>query len=186
MTESKAARFVQYVGSDVSDDDVAEILRLHREWWDANHGVDIPRMQQCFPEGDNAYHMFNLQGHPYYGLAEKTALWEHYAKELDIPSDPPSQVVQLVADGNLAWLSAEVLFPLREIGESGLGTTSTGYRPTDQHRVRATECYRRDDGNGNAVWRMWHFHCSPAPDADDPRPAFGDTARSRGELVSDA
>lgn len=182
MDTNAVARFRQHVGTGVSDDDVAEILRLHRQWWDANHGIDIPRMQACFPAGSN-YHMFNLQGHPYYGIAEKTALWELYAVQIEVTSPPPTQIVQFVADGDLAWLSAEVIFPLREVGDTGLGTTSTGYRPSEQHRVRSTECYRRDDGSGNPQWRMWHFHCSPAPNADDPRPAFGDTARDRGELV---
>lgn len=91
--------------------------------------------------------------------------------------------MQFVAEGNLAWLTAEVLFPVREVGDQGMATKSTGYDPATALRIRATECYRRDDGNGNAEWRMWHFHCSPAPDADDPRPAFEDTARDRGELI---
>lgn len=182
MTTTRIARFVQEIGPGVTEEDIDTILHLHREWWEANHGIDIARMRVCFVQG-GSYHMFNLQGHPYYGIAEKVRLWEHYQKQLEIPENPRTVVVQFVAEGNMAWLTAEVLFPLRETGSEGLGATSTGYNPSEQHRIRSTECYRRDDGEGNAVWRMWHFHTSPAPDADEERPAFGDTARSRGELV---
>jgi len=181
--QQQIAAFNQRINSATPHEDVAAILHLHREWWNANHGVDIPRMEACFPPGDN-YLMFNLQGHPYYGLKEKVALWEFYAGLLNCPEDPVTRVVQLVVDGDVAWLAAEVLYSLEETVEGGIGTTSTGYEPTiARHRIRSTECYLRDNGAGEATWKMWHFHCSPLPVADEPRPAFGDTARSRGELV---
>ena len=56
------------------DRDRERILYLHREWWEANNGLDIPRMSRVFPEGDH-YLMFNLQGHPYYGIAEKRSIY---------------------------------------------------------------------------------------------------------------
>ena len=65
------------------DGDRERILYLHREWWEANNGLDIPRMARVFPEGDH-YLMFNLQGHPYYGIAEKKKLWEFYQHEVQI------------------------------------------------------------------------------------------------------
>jgi hypothetical protein len=65
------------------DGDRERILYLHREWWEANNGLDIPRMARVFPEGDH-YLMFNLQGHPYYGIAEKKKLWEFYKNEVEI------------------------------------------------------------------------------------------------------
>jgi hypothetical protein len=75
------------------DRDRERILYLHREWWEANNGLDIPRMARVFPEGDH-YLMFNLQGHPYYGIAEKKKLWEFYQNEVEI--DPPiTRVVRL-------------------------------------------------------------------------------------------
>ncbi|WP_033289840.1 hypothetical protein [Amycolatopsis jejuensis] len=184
MTESATATFRTKVSSPNPDADVAEIVHLHTEWWGANHGIDIPRMTPNFPVGANNYLMFNLQGHPYYGLDEKVALWTKYSAELAVPEEPVTRIVQLVVEGNAAWLAADVLFTVAEIGEEGLGAGSTGYHANGaKHRVRSTECYLRDDGTGEPSWRMWHFHCSPAPDADEPRPAFGDTARSRGELV---
>ena len=75
--------------------DRQRILYLHREWWEANNGLDIPRMARVFPEGDH-YLMFNLQGHPYYGIAEKKKLWEFYQNEVEIDL-PISRVVRLQA-----------------------------------------------------------------------------------------
>lgn len=181
--ESGIATFNQRTESADAERDVADILHLHHEWWVANNGLDVPRMRANFPVGAN-YLMFNLQGHPYYGIEEKTALWEHYRQEIEVPEEPVSRIVQLVLEGNVAWLAAEVLFTLGEVGAGGIGASSAGYRPTaSKHRIRSTECYLRDDGAGEPVWRMWHFHCSPLPDADETRPPFGDTARERGELV---
>lgn len=183
-TTPQIAAFSQFIDTTDPDADAAAILHAHREWWNANCGVDIPRMRPNFPEGPNNYLMFNLQGHPYYGIVEKVALWEHYHKELNIPEQPETRIVQFVAQGDLAWIAAEVLFTLGEVGEKGLGASSAGYKPSvSRHRIRSTECYRRDDGNGNPEWRMWHFHASPLPAADEPRPPFGDSARDRGELV---
>jgi hypothetical protein len=34
-------------------------------------------------------------------------------------------------------------------------------------RFRYTEIYKRDDGAGNPEWKMWHFHCSPAPEGNE-------------------
>jgi hypothetical protein len=39
--------------------------------------------------------------------------------------------------------------------------------------------FRRDDGRGNPVWKIWHFHCSPLAPEDEPRPGFGDRAHER-------
>jgi hypothetical protein len=163
-----------------TQNDREKILHLHREWWESNHGLDIERMARVFAQGDH-YLMFNLQGHPYYGIAEKKKLWEFYQREVEIDL-PITRVVRLEIDVNMAWLAAEVIFKVHEIGEKGVAAKSAGYVPT-KTRVRSTEIYQRDDGLGDPQWRMWHFHCSPLPSADEPRPAFGDTARSRGELV---
>jgi hypothetical protein len=182
-TDRKIASFYQHVDSADPEADVARILTLHSEWWAANQGADIPRMRPNFPEGPH-YLMFNLQGHPYYGIEEKVRLWEHYGTQINVPLAPETRVVQFVLDGDLAWLAAEILYTLEETGSEGLAALSAGYQPTvSKHRIRSTECYRRDDGEGKPDWRMWHFHCSPLPTADEARPAFGDTAAQRGELV---
>lgn len=181
MSRTTEARPVA-VGTTV-EADAAAILNAHAEWWAANHGLDIDRMRSSFPAGDR-YLMFNLQGHPYYGIEEKTKLWAHYADQIEVPEEPVTRVVRLELRGDMAWLAAEVLFTLGEKVEGGIGATSAGYEPqTSKHRIRSTEVYHRDDGDGNPRWTMWHFHCSPLPSADEPRPPFGDTARDRGELV---
>src|ERR1700742_5092522 len=85
------------------DRDREEILARHKDWWEANNGLDIPRMEYCFPRGMN-YLMFNLNGHPYFGLEEKVKLWEWYQKELDIPEKPDIRIMKLTIDGDMAWL----------------------------------------------------------------------------------
>jgi hypothetical protein len=164
------------------EQDRADILKVHKDWWEANTGLDIPRMQSCYPSG-MAYLMFNLNGHPYFGIEEKTTLWEWYQKELDIPKLPDIEIMRLEINGDQAWIAAEGIFPLRAIGASGTGSETwqlEGDEGLTPFRLRATEIYHRDDGEGNPVWKMWHFHCSPLPPEDEPRPAFGDTPAERG------
>lgn len=165
------------------DQDRNEILKLHKDWWEANAGLDIPRMQSVFP-ADMSYLMFNLNGHPYFGIDEKTRLWEWYQKQLDIKM-PDIRIMRLTISGDVAWLACEGIFPLRLIGESGTGSETWKIGEADEaaydpFRLRATEVYQRDDGHGQPVWKMWHFHCSPLPPADEPRPCFDDTANERG------
>jgi ketosteroid isomerase-like protein len=164
------------------EQDREDILKLHTDWWEANNGLDIPRMASVFPTGMN-YLMFNLNGHPYFGIKEKITLWEWYQKELDIPEKPDIRIMKLSIDGDMAWLGCEGIFPLRSIGASGTGSETWRLdedAPVDRFRLRATEIYQRDDGEGRPVWKMWHFHCSPLPPATETRPAFADTPEERG------
>ncbi|CCH74518.1 conserved hypothetical protein [Nostocoides australiense Ben110] len=165
-------------------EDREAILDLHRTWWEANHQLIIPEMQSVFPSGD-AYLMFNLNGHPYFGIDEKTKLWEHYQKELDIVEYPDIEIMRLTISGDMAWLACEGIFPLRSIGASGTGSETWRLetdeaQQVDQFHLRATEVYQRDDGDGNPVWKMWHFHCSPMPPTDESRPGLGGTQDERG------
>ena len=167
------------------DDDRAEILRLHREWWASNEHGDIPRMRPCFPDGD-AYLMYNLSGHPYFGITEKVALWEHYVQHIDIPEPPQMEVVRLEIRGDMAWLAARGSVKLRTTGPQGTGAATIEV-PDDEPLtmyVRSTEVFQRDDGNGNPVWRMWHFHASPEAPQDEPRPALGDTFENRARAAA--
>ncbi|MCR2810626.1 MULTISPECIES: hypothetical protein [unclassified Microbacterium] len=157
------------------DDDKATILELHRDWWEANAGLDIPRMQKVFPTGD-AYLMFNLNGHPYFNLEEKTKLWEFYSTRLEIAM-PEVVIMRLDVVGDLAYLCAEGVFPSRVKADAAEADVEASDAP---RLVRATEIYKRDDGQGNPTWTMWHFHCSPLPAGDSPRPAFDDTTDQRG------
>jgi hypothetical protein len=170
-----------------AEDDRREILRLHREWWASNqHGVgavgaDIARMRPCFPDGD-AYLMYNLSGHPYFGIDEQVELWEHYGDQIDIPEPPQVEVVRLELRGDMAWLAARGSVELRRAGREGTGTASLELGEDAASvtlHVRSTEVFQRDDGNGNPLWRMWHFHGSLEAAQDEPRPGFGDTYESR-------
>ncbi len=162
------------------EQDRSEILDVHRDWWVANHGLDIPLMTSCFPAGMN-YMMFNLQGHPYFGIDEKIKLWEFYKPQIEVTEVPDMRIMRLDVSGDMAWIAAEGIFPIREIGAEGVAadTLEVG-ADVIRMPIRASEVYQRDDGEGNPVWKMWHFHCSPSPADDEPRPAVGGTATERG------
>lgn len=168
------------MGSTV-EQDRRDILKIHKDWWEANCGLDIPRMASCFPKGMN-YLMFNANAHPYFGLDEKIRLWEWYRNELEIPEIADIRIMKLDIRGDMAWLGCEGIFPMRPIGASGTGSVTWKVDETEVTRflIRASEVYERDDGEGNPVWKMWHFHASPLPPADEPRPSIGDTVEQRG------
>ncbi|WP_033294106.1 YybH family protein [Amycolatopsis jejuensis] len=165
--------------SEHDDPDTAAVLELHRNWWDANHQLVIPLMRSVFPAKD-AYLMFNANGHPYFGLDEKTELWEWYQKQIDVVAFPQIEIMRLTISGDMAWIACEGTFPMRPIGEAGTGSETWQMRDVTENRLRATEIYQRDDGEGNPVWKMWHFHASPLPGPDEQRPALGGTLRERG------
>jgi hypothetical protein len=161
-------------------EDRAEILRLHREWLESNCGLDIERMRAVFPSGD-AYLMFNLNGHPYYGIGEKVRLWEHYGLEIEIETPPRDTFLRLDIRGDMAWLACEGVTPFRNVGPEGTGSAMLpgGDEAPVLVRWRATEVYVREDNEGEPRWAMWHYHCSPRPPEDEHRPGFGDTFASR-------
>lgn len=149
--------------------DKAELLRVSKQWWDANQGLDIPAMRECFPEGMN-YLMFNLNGCPYFGIDEKVKLWEHLkTRNVDF-AEIDVRVMRLEIRGDTAWIAAEAQSMHRRVD-------SEEYQVS---RIRATEIYHRDDGAGRPTWRMWHFHCSFMPDEDAPRVGFDETFADRG------
>ena len=174
------------------EQDRAEIVRLHEEWWASDHS--IPRMRPCFPEGD-AYLMYNVSGHPYYGIDEKVVLWKHYQGRIECPEPPKFSIERLEIRGDMAWLAAVGTVKLQVVGPAGTGSGSfqpprgalpiaTAEPSTEAYQltVHSTEVYQRDDGAGKAVWKMWHFHGSSTAPVEEPRPAFGDTFVSRGTL----
>jgi hypothetical protein len=164
------------------ESDKGAILRLHKDWWEANNGLDIALMRTAFPAGD-AYLMFNLNGHPYFGIEEKTTLWEYYSTRL-IVGLSDVRILRLDIGADMAYIACEGLFPVTflDLDEDGnpipRGNSGDGWQA--EQPIRATEIYKRDDGAGEPVWKMWHFHATPLPAADEPRPAFDDTYASRG------
>jgi hypothetical protein len=139
-------------------------------------------MAGCFPTGPN-YLMFNLNTHPYFGIDEKVRLWEHYKKQVEKPEFADVRIMRFVVARDMAWIATEGLFPERQVGAEGRGSSQRpidASLPIDRIRFRATEIYKRDDGAGHGVWRIWHLHASLLCPADEPRPGFGDTSDERG------
>lgn len=153
------------------DHDSREILRIHKQWWKANVGLDMAAMQACFPSG-NALSMFNRNGFNYFGVDELTKVWEHYAKG-------PSRLIQTVAVLRLV-VSSDIAWLLCELKYRRVAPVSEGHwEPADTDQVfgsKATEIYHRDDGNGQPDWKMWHFHSSALQPDGESRPAFDDEA----------
>ena len=156
------------------EDDRREILRLHRDWWESNRDWDIPKMRSVF--AGERYLQYNLNGHPYYGLAEKTKLWEALDGSIKIPdiSEPIDLRLEIV--GDVAWLACENIVRV----ELAPGLEVPGV-PKTPFRIRSTEIYHREDGSGRPVWKMWHFHCSPTAGDSDSRVPFGDSYANRAK-----
>ena len=55
------------------EQDIAEVKRVHDEWWASNADFDIPRMRACFASGDK-FLQYNLNGHTYRSVDELTQL----------------------------------------------------------------------------------------------------------------
>lgn len=167
-------------------EDVEAIRQAHRDWWAGNHLVDIERCARNFaPETL----MFNLNGHIYYGLDEMRKAWEYYTAVLKI------DVVQLwdyriLVEGDLAVITCEGVFPTKQSGDEGWAASNLEIGGKDDVpvgiRFRETSYARRDDGHGNPVWKLWHFHCSPSAPADEARPGIGDTWEERGGAAGGA
>jgi ketosteroid isomerase-like protein len=155
--------------------DIDEILRLHREWWEANLNLDIPRMVKVFPSPGDEYLMFNLNGHPYFGMKEKVALWEWYGQRISEQTGIDDRIVRLEVRGDTAWLASE-----GQVEPHQLDSEQWDLDSVTSLYFRATEIYHRDDGQGRPEWRMWHFHCSPPADPAETRIAFEDSIETRG------
>jgi len=155
-----------------TQEDREEILRLHRVWWESNFDFDIPKMRSVF--AGERYLQYNLNGHPYYGLGEKTKLWEALKGKLSIPEISQPMNLRLEISGDMAWLACENIVRI----QLAAGVEVPGV-PLTPYRIRSTEIYQRDDGASNRVWKMWHFHCSPTAAENEPRMPFGDSFESR-------
>jgi ketosteroid isomerase-like protein len=163
--------------------DIDEIRRVHRQWWAANRGLDVEKMRECFAPD---YLMWNLNGHPYYSLDEKVKLFRYYQQHL-VPTEwPEVWDVQVRLDRDMAYLTSEGILPVVATGEGSGSSTLDAVVPlyerrgdTIRVRFRETVVFRRDDGRGNPVWKIWHFHCSPLAPEQEPRPGFGDSAAER-------
>lgn len=159
--------------------DVEQILRLHRDWYYSNYNINIPLMRTVFPTGDENFLMYNLNDHPYFGVDDLANLWSHYART-DRWGLCEDYVLRVDVSGDLAYVVSEGIYPASVIKDEDGNPL-----PEVQDKLwlyRSTEVYKRDDGEGGAEWKMWHFHCSTRPPDDEVPPAktAGDTSKARG------
>lgn len=162
-------------------EDQEAVLAVHNEWWDANLTLDVERMRRCFAH--DMYYQFNLTGHPYYSLDEKTELWRSLTGVVSIPKIGERYNLRLEVVGDVAWIACEVVIVTTQtqtaFPEQVEGRSAPIVKLDVAQRMRETEIYHRDDGLGNAEWRIWHHHASPCADDAEPRMPFGDTYASR-------
>lgn len=145
--------------------DLDEILSVHKGWYESNVGLVADTMLPYFPVGDG-YHQFNLNGFTYDGVRDKHKLWVNLNKmgvDITAQQDLVGPDVQIF--GDVALLTAEGVADLVMPTPSGNLSDSV---PT---RFRITEFFRRDDGEGNPVWKIWHMHVSP--NAPEGSPKYG-------------
>jgi ketosteroid isomerase-like protein len=165
------------------DDDVREIRRVHRQWWEANVGLDVEKMSECFAPD---YLMWNLNGHPYRSRDEAAQLFAYYREHL-VPDEPPELWdVQVTVASELAYVTAEGMLPfLVASDEGGQAAVVAAMGPRYERRgeiirflFRETMVLRRDPSAADG-WVVSHFHCSPLAPRGEPRPGFGDTGAQR-------
>lgn len=176
-TDSPAALPPSYPASTDQHDREA-ILAVHKRWWAANVGLIVEEMRECFPAG-NAFSMFNRNDFTYFGIEELTALWHHYRASVPPRKTQTVAVMRLEVVGDVAWLMSELQYE-----RSGAAPDNGHWEKSQDDSLvfgsKSTEIYHRDDGRGNPVWKMWHFHSSALQPVDQPRPAFDDTLNDRG------
>lgn len=156
--------------------DREQILAVSKMWWDANRTFSIPMMCEAFVGGEN-FHGFNLNGHTYYAIDEWVQLWKYLGHVMGPASGSSAMSeprdVRLVIRGDMAFLTAESTFTVNVLPTSD--AQSAALPPAGQVAkipFRATEVFVREDHEGNPVWKMWHFHCSPHAPEGEPRMGF--------------
>ena len=156
--------------------DRAEILAVSKRWWDANRQFSIPMMCEAFVGGDR-FHGFNLNGHTYYGIDEWVKLWQYLGHVMAPTADAAAMAeprdVKLMIRGDMAFLTAESTLTVKVLPTSD--AESAALPPPGQTAsipFRATEVFVREDHEGNPVWKMWHFHCSPRAPEHERRMGF--------------
>ena len=97
------------------EQDIADVKRVHDEWWDSNADFDIPRMRACFASGTK-FLQYNLNGHTYRSVDELTQLWQLIGQNYGIPE---LEVIDMRIEvrGDMAWVSHEAL--IRRVAKPG-------------------------------------------------------------------
>lgn len=165
-----------HLSPDTTEHDRAQVIALHQKWWQANVGLDIPAMSECFPSGKN-FSMFNRNSYTYFGLDEVTRLWQHYRATTPPRLTQTVAIVRVEVRADTAWVISELTYR-----RTAPATTPRHWEVLDGEVFgsKATEIYHRDNGDGVPEWKMWHFQSGALQPFDEPRPAFDDTLADRG------
>ena len=143
--------------------DVEDILKVHHAWVQSNDGLIIEDMIPNF--ADPGYLQYNLNGHTYRSVHEKVKLWEGLlGAGLNLTDMQVVEEPEVYVEGGLAYLTA--IWSCYTVGQGSSGNMEMSGAPIT---FRITEVYRKDDGKGNPVWKIWHFHCSLVADPSSPK-----------------
>ncbi|CAM3138886.1 hypothetical protein BST27_05685 [Mycobacterium intermedium] len=130
----------------VLDHDAQEVLRLHREFVDANGPLDSSYLRDHVTAVPDELVWYNLNGSVYIGQDHIAALWDMLSAAMGgqaLSADLRDERVEVVGDA--AW----VTYLSRYQADFGnLGSFNAG--------MRATEIWRRRDGK----WELVHAHFS--------------------------
>jgi hypothetical protein len=157
----------------VSDRD--EILAVHKEWFNSAIGLDTERAKKCCAKG-SSFRMYNTNGHVYKSWEDFETLWKHYGETIDVSECRDDDDVVIHVEGDLAYLYCDrEVMDITPLKPEGLGSSVMEPLAEDEatrYPFLGTEVYRRDDGEGNKQWRIWHQHFSVAAPQDETRPGF--------------
>jgi ketosteroid isomerase-like protein len=158
--------------------DVHDIRRVHKRWWQAMVEHDVDALRECVvPE----FVLWNLTGHPYFDVDEAATVWEHYAGEIAFDGGVAVSDLRISVEGTVAYILCEGAVDWKVTGETGWAAELVG--DGSRFDFRETSILRRLHGT-DAEWRFLHSHLSSLAPQDEPRPAFGDTARERREPLA--
>lgn len=128
------------------DDDAAEIMRLHREFVDANSPLDSSYLRRRVSATPNELVWYNLNGSAYIGQDHIAQLWDTLSANMETPAiNSELRDERIQVDGDVAWVTYLSHYKA-DFGK--LGVYDGG--------MRSTEIWRRRDGN----WEIVHTHFS--------------------------
>ena len=128
------------------DEDTREVLRLHREFVDANGPLDSSHLRERAVLGPDELIWFNLNGSVYTGIDHITQLWDMLASIMGgeaMSADLRDEHVTVV--GDVAWVTYLNHY---QADFGNLGSYNAG--------MRGTEIWQRRDG----TWLLAHVHFS--------------------------
>jgi ketosteroid isomerase-like protein len=123
-----------------------EVMRLHREFVEANGPLDSQYLREMLVTDADEFVWFNLNGSVYVGLDHIAQLWDLLASIMGgqaMNTELRDERVEVV--GDVAWVSYLNHY---RADFGNLGSFNAG--------MRATEIWRRQDGS----WRLAHAHFS--------------------------